>query len=485
MIPESSRKPCRCSYRKVSRYLVGAVACAVVFVIVAFLDFVSLLYEGPCEKHSPGCGTPWDLRVTKGFGTKDYNRVRISVISTNATAPAGSFFTYSARFLYKWRQNHLHSTMIDVEPSSPRVLTGLHDTPITVRLPPRGAGTAGVLIADPCVESQFGRVWVPCTYARKFNTMERIPALLNAFVGDNDTDFWGILGDNFYDRTGQITTDVMSRISIKVKSKIFYAVPGNHDFWVYGNPIIGSTSDHCGNAFMQYYAQDAKSAEHASGSTPPFDFSVDPDEGRFARWGCNLPDYSNFFWYNQIGNIGLIGQSAAHHGKLVKSFMLEACAWLGKQGPSLALALLVGHWDVGGMGASSDMVMDAFYEWVRKLPGCKEFDERGMLRFVTGHTHCNTPHPESSQKGYRVSGFGMEGEGTENCTLAGNNFGIPILDTTEGRARWWYFETHTDDLYNQVIGCVKRKGWRSCTENATLWLDVPLPHANTTSVITM
>jgi len=154
--------------------------------------------------------------------------------------------------------------------------------------------------------------------------------------------------------------------------------------------------------------------------------------------------------------------------------MLEACAWLAKQGPSLKLALLVGHWDVSGMGCDADMAMPSFYEWVRHLPGCKEFDERpgGMLRWVTGHTHCNTPHPHHSMKGYRVAGYGMPGDGSNGCD--GNNFGIPVLDTTDGRARWWYFDTSTDELYDQVITCVKNEGWRQCTENATLWMNVTL-----------
>ena len=42
----------------------------------------------------------------------------------------------------------------------------------------------------------------PFAVAEKFKTAARTPALLNAFVDSEDTDYWGVLGDNWYDRTG-------------------------------------------------------------------------------------------------------------------------------------------------------------------------------------------------------------------------------------------------------------------------------------------
>merc|ERR1719316_1442427 len=109
-----------CGRKKVLRYLVGAIVCLTVFFVTAFLDFASLLSESPCEPTDLGCGTPFDIRITKGFGTKDYNQVRVTIISTNVTPPAGSggFFTHSARFRYKWMQNHLHTAMLPVKSGS-------------------------------------------------------------------------------------------------------------------------------------------------------------------------------------------------------------------------------------------------------------------------------------------------------------------------------------------------------------------------------
>lgn len=486
-----------CTRKRCAQYCIGSIVATGLFLLIAFLDFISLLSETACapDKHDGlGCGPNFDLRVTKGFGTKGYNQVRVTIITANKTKydEVNLPNAWSQPFMYKWVENQMHSAMMEIDASGRQSLRDVlppgaqapwgaewgddgwapDSADATIRLPKQGAGVTGVLIADPCVDSLHGRVWVPCTYGKSMKTLERIPALLNAFVGDNDTDYWGMLGDNFYDRHGEITTDVMQRISLKVKSKIFYAVPGNHDFWIYGTPYLGSTSDQCGHAFMQYYAQDSKAAELSTGAESPFDFSVDPEANRIFRWGCNMPHYSNLFWYNQVGNVGLIGQSGAVTVEESESVVKEACAWLSLQGDSLKLALLVGHWDIGGMGAQDNMDMPGWYETVRQYPGCKEFDKRGMLRWVTGHTHCNTKHPHESNRGYRVAGMGMAGTEVEGCA----KFGVPVLDTKEDRVRWWYFDTSTDTKYEEVLKCVKRDGWRKCTVpmNATLWLNCSL-----------
>merc|ERR1712151_331972 len=88
-------------------------------------------------------------------------------------------------------------------------------------------------------------------------------------------------------------------------------VTGNHDYWVMGSPAIASWLDQCANGHMQFYAQDSKAAEGlmSGNSSSPFDFSVDPHR---LGVGCNLPAFSNAFWYNQVGNVGFLGQSGAY-----------------------------------------------------------------------------------------------------------------------------------------------------------------------------
>lgn len=464
---EGSSKPSVCTRR---RACIGCCTCAS-FLVVALVTYGAIQALGPFDAIRPSAQP--DVRVAKGFGTKAYNQVRISVITADSEAPRLSFFDYSSRFRYKWRQNYLHTALKAVSPGSPTSFNvGVAN--VTVRLPKQGDGAAGVLIADPCVNSPTGRVWIPCVFGTRFHTIRKIPELLNAFAGHTDTDFWGILGDNFYDRTGEITADFFGRLSVETKSKVFLTVAGNHDYWVSGTPSLSFTADQCANGHMQYYAQDAKSAEAvaAGSSDAPFDFSVDPDAGRpLGLLGCNLPALSNSFAYHQLGNVGFVTQSGAYKLDEARPFITEACGWLAKQ-ETIDLVVLMGHWDTASQGASSDMAMPGWYDEVAKVPGCDEFDRRGALKFIVGHTHCNDPHPRGEQTGFRVAGFGMEGCG---------NFGVPVLDTTGGKARIWYFDTESEPNYETVLDCVRPKGWRACTHLATLWLDEALPKRSSKS----
>jgi hypothetical protein len=424
-------------------------------------------FQGNCANYCPkpsgilADSRSVDLRVTKGFGSKPYDQIRISVISNTSAAPAAGFFDYSGQFKYKWSDKYLHSAMKAAKPGEATVFDV--GTNVQVRLPAQGAGVAGVLIADPCMEGGSITSLVGCWFGKKFQTYNRTVELINAFVPDQSTDFWGIFGDNFYDRTGKMTTDVFNRISLDAKSKLFLTVAGNHDYWVLGSPDVSTKEDQCGNGHMQFYAQDSKAAEFnvAGNSSAPFDFSEDPDKHHLL-FGCNKAAMRNFFWYNQIGNVGIVGQSGAYDYGDTKPFMQEACTWLSKQ-RGLDVAVLVGHWDNGADGASPEMAMPQWYTEMSALPGCKEFDERGMLKFVMGHTHCNDPHPHGKVgAGFRVAGFGMVGCG---------NYGMPLVDTTENRVRFWYFDTSSDEKYNTAIACVRSNGWRQCTGMATLWLD--------------
>mmetsp|Transcript_78622 Transcript_78622/g.230714 ORF Transcript_78622/g.230714 Transcript_78622/m.230714 type:complete len:505 (+) Transcript_78622:55-1569(+) len=415
-----------------------------------------------------------DVRVVRGFGTKGYDQIRISVVSQEADPPMDGFFDYSAQFKYRWTDNFLHSAMKSAIPG--KVTSFPLGPGLSVRLPRQGDGTAGVLIGDPCMSAGSIIGWIGCMYGGRFNTYERTVSLLNAFVPDESTDYWGILGDNFYDRTGDISAEVFSRLSMEAKSKFFITVPGNHDFWIMGSPTVATVADQCANGFMQFYAQDAKAAEAvtAGNTLAPFNFTVDPSDGRHFGLGCNLPAMSNMFWYHQIGNVGLVGQSGAHDLEEAQPFMVEACAWLAQQ-PGLQVAVLVGHWDNQLLGVSTDMGMPHWYHKMAALPGCSDLDQRGMLKYVMGHTHCNEPHPRGDVgAGFRVGGFGMNGCG---------NFGIPVLDTTESRVRFWYFDTSSDDSYNAVIKCVGQKGWRQCLDLATTWLDQPIPQSSYEQVL--
>lgn len=128
------------------------------------------------------------------------------------------------------------------------------------------------------------------------------------------------------------------------------------------------------------------------------------------------------------------------------------------------------------------------------MQGCKQFDEKKMLKFVAGHVHCNTNNLYGyTGVGFRVSGMGMDGEISNTpgnyprlqCASgsAEQNFGIPIVDTHGDRLVIWYFNVGSateevsaiESRINALTTCVRSQGWRKCTDAfATKWLDEPL-----------
>jgi hypothetical protein len=190
---------------------------------------------------------PLDIRVALAFGTKPYAQVRLSVITNAAPTFNTSAFDYSAKFKYKWTDNSIHTRMMAVDTRFGSPVT-IGSTSFDVKLPARGDGVVGLLVGDPCVRSGSVAALVDCVNADNFKTTTRTPALLNQFVGgDNATDFWGILGDNFYDKSGGLTRRIFAELSVQTKAKPMITVPGNHDYWVLGSPQVGQKSDQYAN----------------------------------------------------------------------------------------------------------------------------------------------------------------------------------------------------------------------------------------------
>jgi len=402
------------------------------------------------------------LRVSKGHGKREYGMVRVSVITQSADPPEAGFFDYSGQFKFRWTKNYVHTALKKVTPGQTTSVS-IGGKTVELSLPKAGDGAAGVLIGDPCVKSASITSLVGCEYGDKFQTGTRSPALLNAFVGSADTDFWGILGDNFYDRTGEASSEFFAKLRDETKSKPFLTVPGNHDYWVLGEPAFSSTADQCGNGHMQFYVQDSEAAATVSSDAPPFNYSVDPSAHHFL-YGCSKASPDNSRFYHQIGNVGVVAQSGAFELGDYHGFMSEACRWLAST-DGVDVGLLVGHWDTKGMGVGEDMDVPEFYDQLVQVDGCKELAAAGNLKFFMGHTHCNVPHPH----GHNDTGFMVAGQGMEGC----GNYGIPVFDTTDGRTRVHYFDASTDEKYNATLSCVGSKGWRACLDLAETWLDQP------------
>ncbi|KAG8467734.1 hypothetical protein KFE25_006786 [Diacronema lutheri] len=424
-----------------------------------------------------------NLRVSKGLGSKPYELVRLSVVTSPGEATpllGGAPFDYSAPFRYRWTQHSLHSSLVRVVPGAAPTIFDVAGTPVRLSLPRVGAGVSGVLIADPCVAYSSITALVACTYGVRYALARRLPELLDAFVGSNasDVSYWGILGDNLYDRTGEVSRSFFDSLALGTKSKILLTVPGNHDYFVLGTPRVATRWDQFGNGFMQWYAQDSAAASTLMpGDTgAPFDFSKDPDAGRSPDrpFGGQKVALANTFWYNQVGNVGFIGFSGAYTYHDTLPLVRDACASLAAQ-PGVRLLVLLGHWDVDNLGCKLQMDVPTYYDYVSTLPGCAHFARSGMLKFFMGHTHCNVPHPHGHvDTGFMVAGQGMEGCGT---------WGLPVLDTTAELVRVWYFpivldpsepSALIDGRYERVLECARAAGWRACTHLATLWLNQSL-----------
>ena len=168
-----------------------------------------------------------DLRLSKGFGSRGYNSVRVSSINNDAeSVKPDEFFTYAAPFQHRWTNMTLRSAVLDrVPPGASLVSTPLGN--FTMRLPEQGAGVRGLIMGDPCfINGSFH----PCTCGT------RIARLLNAVAPSSD--FRALLGDNLYDRDGSKTALMYSMLTLRARETLQLAVPGNHDFWEAGEELL-------------------------------------------------------------------------------------------------------------------------------------------------------------------------------------------------------------------------------------------------------
>mmetsp|Transcript_6123 Transcript_6123/g.9541 ORF Transcript_6123/g.9541 Transcript_6123/m.9541 type:complete len:548 (-) Transcript_6123:442-2085(-) len=423
-----------------------------------------------------------DVRVTPVYASKGYAYVRVSLIddasaAEDITTTPSDLFTYSQPFRYRWTDKRLSSGLLKVAPGESTKVT-IQGTDFDIYLPEEGQGTRGVIIADPC----FSGKWVGCQYGSTLQTLKRITGFINAAC-ENDRseggiDFWMILGDNFYDRSGELSSQFFSMLTAKAKSKIFAASPGNHDYWVGGSPLISvKGKDQFANGFMQYYAMDAEASKEDSVNF--LDFSQDPSKGGLSKLKANLPSAKNFNAYFKIGNLAFISYSGAYDDKAVQPFLEEACGWLSGQG-DVVNAFVIGHWNDGGLGCSNGMDVPSVRSKMESIEGCSAFGNK--LKYFMGHTHCN--EVTETGIGFMVAGMGMEGCG---------NFGIPVLDSTsasrsnqsspkaaaaaaaDGLVYYFPIQDAKDagqgDKYNATISCFEQKGVGGCLAAglATKW----------------
>lgn len=396
-------------------------------------------------------GSSLDLRVSKAYGTRGYNNVRLSVIS-NRTIES-EYFTYSKQFQYKWTQFYLNTGIVGVVPGETTSFA-IDGEVFEIYTPTQGSGVRGVIIADPCISNEF----IVCVYLQKFQMFDHLTGLLNAINEHDDVHFWNVLGDNFYDQTGDLTSSWFNALSKKTKTKVLGSIPGNHDFWVNASPQLWTKKDQLGNGFMQFYGQDVAASE--VNPAIPYDFSKDPNSADTNAQ--NFPEASNFFYYNQIGNIGFMGYSGAHEYADMVSYFEEACTWASNI-PSIESFLILGHWNNGGDGCDSDMTVPEVYSSIAALPACASVAPK--MKYFLGHKHCNII--VEPNVGFMVGGMGMS-----DATSCGGSFGVPVVDTTNGQFRVFFFpvnQANEFDNYDAILSCITDNGVSGCYHLATEW----------------
>jgi hypothetical protein len=140
----------------------------------------------------------YDLRISKAMGSRGYDKIRVSVIS-NATI-SSDLFTYSQPFQYRWTQNILNTGLVTIQPGQKTPIT-IGSQTFEIFIPKEGDGIRGILLGDPCFTSEF----ITCLYAKEFDMFNHTIELLNAANAHDDSHFWMILGDNFYDQSGYVS----------------------------------------------------------------------------------------------------------------------------------------------------------------------------------------------------------------------------------------------------------------------------------------
>jgi hypothetical protein len=154
----------------------------------------------------------------------------------------------------------------------------------------------------------------------------------------------------------------------------------------------------------------------------------------------------------------------------------EACAWATDNAATLDALLLVGHWNSEGDGCDTVSDVPVIYQEMSALPACAAV--KSKIRYFMGHKHCNMV--TETNVGFMVGAQGMSDK--DDC---GGAYGIPVVDTTGGTFKVYYFPIQQakkllqPDIvpfnnYDNILGCIKANGVSGCYHLATLWAETPL-----------
>ena len=345
---------------------------------------------------------------------------------------------------------HSSSGIASVKEGQNEIL--IDDKSISVNLPAIGAPVRGLLVADPCVSSQYGS----CEIGNLFQLNVNLPKLFDAILTKSDVDYYSILGDNFYDKDGDLTNSFFNSMSNEAKSKYFFSVNGNHDMWIEGNPRDIEDNDSLGYGYIQYYGQDVISTLN---NDQLYDFSVNPDATE------DLSPAANYFHYSVLGNTGFITFSGSHSYDDTENYFDEACDYMSTQ--AVDHVLLFGHWNTVGDGDINTYTPRVF-KLLQRNDRCESI--KNKLKYYVGHWHCNQVVDE--KVGFMIGACGKSSE-EYACSMNEGEWGITIGESTKDSHNVYYFPIQNKgglDNYQALLDCINTQGGISnCYEFATKW----------------
>ena len=176
----------------------------------------SAAYSQPVQHRSDGeCLKSCSADSSCLYFTYFHNRTCSLASECDYAADSAAKATY-----HKTNENYLYSSVLDAQP-------GLNEYDIagqtlSVTLPEEDGPVSGIIWSDPCFSSR----WIPCEFGRLWSTQNRSIEMINALAEDDSWHFFQILGDNFYDQDGRLTSEMFRGFSDKVKSKFLFTVSG-------------------------------------------------------------------------------------------------------------------------------------------------------------------------------------------------------------------------------------------------------------------
>ena len=250
-----------------------------------------------------------------------------------------------------------------------------------------------------------------------------INALAEADPDDGGFDCFVLLGDNFYDSDGTITTSFWKRLSLKAMSKPLIYILGNHDIWTGGSPSSGVVYDPLQYS-LQYFGIDTVFSR--TNASRYFDYSIDPDDPlagsgvQYQSIGATSSIENSVGWY-KFGGYGILFFNGGYPAEEILPYFEEACDFFADNIGEDETLLLLGHWNGNETIQSwvlpygGQVVTPRARQLLLDLPGCSHLGSR--IIYFDGHGHTNQMVP--GDNGYLSGGHGILG-------VSPSNFSVPV-----------------------------------------------------------